>query len=111
MEKKIITVGDASSSGGLVISGSQAHAIMGRAIARMGDLVDCSARYPRGKPHGVNPIVESVQNFSINGALVAVEGFKSACGCTLIGGAAATTHLVDEYSAAASLEQSRECSV
>lgn len=93
MEKKIITVGDANSSGGIVISGSQAHTIMGRAIARMGDLVDCPGRYPGGKLHGVNPIVEGVQNFPIQGVPIAVEGFKSACGCTLIGSAPATTHV------------------
>ena len=93
MEKTIITVGDANSSGGKVITGSAAHTISGKAIARMGDLVDCPAKYPGGKPHGVNPIVEGVRNFTLDGVPVAVEGFKSACGCTLIGSAHATTHI------------------
>ena len=93
MQKKIITVGDSNSSGGKVISGSAAHTIMGRAIARMGDKVDCPARYPDGKLHGVNPIVEGVENFSIDGIPLAVEGFKSACGCTLVGSQMATTQV------------------
>jgi uncharacterized Zn-binding protein involved in type VI secretion len=93
MQKKIITTGDTNSSGGKVISGSAAHTIMGRAIARMGDMVDCPARYPGGKPHGVNPIVEGAENFPIDGIPVAVEGFKSACGCTLVGSSLATTQV------------------
>ena len=93
MERKIITVGDVNSSGGKVISGSAPHTIMGKAIARMGDMVDCPAKYPGGKPHDVNPIVEGVTNFPIHGVPVAVEGFKSACGCTLLGSAPATTHI------------------
>ena len=37
MEKTIIRVGDANSSGGKVISGSTDHTILGKGIARMGD--------------------------------------------------------------------------
>lgn len=91
MQKKIITVGDTNSSGGKVISGSKAHTVMGRAIARMGDQVDCPAHYPDGKVHGVNRIVEGAENFPIDGIPVAVEGFKSECGCTLVGSLSATT--------------------
>ena len=93
MEKIIITVGDANTGGGRVISGSQAHTIMGRAIARLGDLVDCPARYPGGQVHGVNPIVEGVKNYPIDGVPIAVEGFKSACGCALVGSMPASTHV------------------
>ena len=53
MEKMIFAVGDANSSGGKVFNGTAAHTIAGKAIARMGDLVDCPAKYPGGKPHVV----------------------------------------------------------
>jgi uncharacterized Zn-binding protein involved in type VI secretion len=93
MEKTIIRVGDANSSGGKVISGSADHTILGKAIARMGDKVDCPGVYPGGRPHGVNPIVEGVKTFTIHGIPVAVDGMKSECGCTLIGSGPATTHV------------------
>ncbi len=93
MEKTIIRVGDANSSGGKVISGSTDHTILGKGIARMGDQVDCPGVYPGGRPHGVNPIVEGVRTFTIHGIPVAVDGMKSECGCTLIGSGSATTYV------------------
>jgi len=45
MAKKIIVVGDSTDHGGKVISGSPKDTIMGKRIARMGDLVDCPQRY------------------------------------------------------------------
>lgn len=47
MSLKIITVGDKTDHGGTVISGSPKHDIRGKAIARLGDKVDCPLPYPR----------------------------------------------------------------
>lgn len=88
--RKIIRVGDPTSHGGTVISGSPAHTVGGKAIARQGDLVDCPTKYPDGSPHGVNPIVEGEASMPIDGVPVALEGMRTQCGCTLIGTGNAT---------------------
>jgi uncharacterized Zn-binding protein involved in type VI secretion len=90
MPLKIITVGDKTDHGGAVISGSPTHDIRGRAIARLGDQVNCPQSYPRGKPHGVNKITSAYNSFTVNGVLVAVEGCTTQCGCKLIGSLPAT---------------------
>lgn len=88
--RKIIRVGDPTSHSGTVISGSAAHTVGGKAIARQGDLVDCPAKYPDGSPHGVNPITEGEDSMPIDGVPVALEGMRTQCGCTLIGTGNAT---------------------
>lgn len=80
MAKKIIVVGDSTDHGGKVISGSPKDTIMGKRIARMGDLVDCPQRYPNKKPHGVNKIIEGDSTYLIEGIPVALEGHKTECG-------------------------------
>jgi uncharacterized Zn-binding protein involved in type VI secretion len=80
MGRQIIVVGDPTDHGGRVISGSPTQKINGKAIARLGDQVDC----PR-IGHGVNAIVEGEASLLINGKPVALAGHKSACGCTLLG--------------------------
>lgn len=90
MARKIIVVGDPTSHGGRVISGSKAHTIGGKAIARKGDQVDCPERYPDGSLHGVNVIIEGEDKMPIDGIPVALEGHKTACGCQLIGTSNAT---------------------
>lgn len=85
MSLKIITVGDKTDHDGTVISGSPNQNIRGRAIARLGDKVDCPQVYPGGKPHGINKIVTACNSFDINGVPVAVEGSTTECGCKLIG--------------------------
>lgn len=90
MARRLIVVGDPTDHGGKVISGSPSHTIGGKAIARKGDAVDCPAHYPDGSPHGVNAIVEGEPSLSIDGVPVALEGHKSACGCSLIGTSAAS---------------------
>jgi uncharacterized Zn-binding protein involved in type VI secretion len=52
MPLKIITVGDKTDHGGTVISGSPNHDIRGRAIARLGDQVNCPLFYPGGNRTG-----------------------------------------------------------
>ncbi len=90
MSLRIITVGDDTDHGGKVISGSPNHTIAGRAIARVGDLVSCPQRYPGGRPHGVNAIVEGHRTYSVDNKAVAVDGCMTACGCKLIGSVTAT---------------------
>lgn len=85
MPLKIITVGDTTDHGGTVISGSPNHDVSGRAIARLGDRVDCPQVSPGGKPHGVNKINTASKSFTIDGVPVAVEGCTTECGCKLIG--------------------------
>jgi uncharacterized Zn-binding protein involved in type VI secretion len=80
MGRKIIVVGDPTDHGGQVISGSPTQQINGKAIARLGDQVDCPQ-----KGHGVNAIVEGDPSMLINGIPVALAGHKTACGCTLLG--------------------------
>ena len=90
MPLKIITVGDKTDHGGTVISGSPTHDIRGRAIARLGDQVDCPQLYPGGKPHGVNKITTAFNSFTVNGRPVAIDGCTTECGCRLIGSLAAS---------------------
>ena len=78
--KRVIRLDDPTDHGGKVISVS-AHQtnIMGKPIARIGDL--CACPIPG---HGVCPIVEGDSSWTIDGIAVALEGHKTACGATLI---------------------------
>lgn len=90
MSKKIIVVGDGTTHGGKVISGSPTQSIEGRAVARLGDLVDCPQQYPGGKPHGVNKIIEGEGSCLVEGVPVALQGHRTECGCALIGSVASS---------------------
>lgn len=79
MQRNIILVGDRTSDGGTVITGSPTDYVQGRAIARQGDLVDCPG-------HGVNAIAEGHQTTILSGRPIALEGHRTECGCTLVGG-------------------------
>ncbi|MFP5482245.1 MAG: PAAR domain-containing protein, partial [Gammaproteobacteria bacterium] len=81
-----ILIGDTTSHGGVVVSGSPTTSVEGRPIARVGDMVTC----PLCKPH-VFPIVEGLCTFTDNYMAVALHGHKIACGATLI--ASAANHL------------------
>ncbi|MGA7813610.1 PAAR domain-containing protein [Caballeronia sp.] len=90
MALQIIVVGDLTSHGGRVITGSETHTIGGKRIARLFDLVDCPQSYPDGRPHGINKIIEAHPTFTIGGERVTVAGNRSECGCTLIGSTTAS---------------------
>lgn len=75
----IVRMGDKTSSGGVVVSASLTHFIMGLGIARVGDLVTCPIT-----AHGVNRILEGAATFTVGGKSVALDGHRCACGCTLI---------------------------
>ena len=76
--KSIILLGDTTTHGGAVITGSENDRVNGRPIARMGDQVRC----PR---HGVNPIIEGDTSTLLDGRPIALEGHRTRCGCVLIG--------------------------
>jgi uncharacterized Zn-binding protein involved in type VI secretion len=71
---KIITVGDKTDHGGTVISGAPNQNIHGRAVARLGDKVDCPQFYPGGKPHGINKIVTACNTVTITAYLSLSKG-------------------------------------
>ncbi|MDR1995538.1 PAAR domain-containing protein [Azonexus sp.] len=85
MFRRIIREGDTTTHGGKVINGSDRHRLEGRRIARLGDEVDCPAKYPGGTPHGVNKIIEGATDELLDGIPIALEGHKTECGCALIG--------------------------
>lgn len=77
--KGIIRLGDSTDHGGTVITASSTMTVLGKPVARVGDLVSCPI-----KGHGVNPIIEGQPAFTDQGKQVALDGHKSACGCSLI---------------------------
>lgn len=90
MALQIIIVGDRTSHGGHVISGSKVHLIGDKGIARLFDLVECPKHYSDGRPHGINKIVEAHATFTIGGERVALHGHHTECGCTLVGSSSAS---------------------
>lgn len=82
--RNIIVVGDPTTHGGMVVSGSPTHSYHGRAVARKGDWVECPQLYPNDKPHGSTQIVEGDEQLRIDGQAVALDGHHAQCGCALI---------------------------
>ena len=78
MSRMTIVVGDLTSGGGRVITGSSFTAIDGKPVSRVNDQATC----PKHK--GVFPIVSGDATFIIDGQPVARHGDCLACGCTLI---------------------------
>lgn len=81
MARNIILVGDATSHGGAVVTGSESDRVDGRAIARQGDGVRCPI-------HGLKRIVEGDASTLLHGRPIALEGHRTECGATLIGNTA-----------------------
>jgi len=79
MSRPVIVVGDRTSHGGVVITGSPFSDVDGKGMARIGDKVTCPQ-----KGHGVNVIVTGDITNNIDGSPVARHGDKTACGATLI---------------------------
>ena len=77
--KGIIRLGDATTHGGMVIQASSEMVVEGKPAALVGDLVSCPI-----PGHGTNPIIEGSQYMLFGGRSVAVDGCKTACGCSLI---------------------------
>lgn len=73
----IIRIGDRTTSGGKVLSGSEKMVFDGIGVARVGDPVSCPA-------HGPTVVAEGNPSFKDNGILVAFHGHRCACGCALL---------------------------
>ncbi|WP_043421835.1 PAAR domain-containing protein [Cupriavidus basilensis] len=84
MSRRIITVGDETDHGGVVLTGSAHHKIGGKGMARLGDKVSCPLFYPDKRPHGINEIV-TASGPRMGGIRTALDGDRAACGCKLIG--------------------------
>ncbi|MDR3159642.1 MAG: PAAR domain-containing protein, partial [Zoogloeaceae bacterium] len=77
--KRQILVGDATTHGGVVVTGSPFFDEDGIPVARKGDTVTC----PLCEPH-VFVIAEGMENCLDHGLPIAVEGHKTTCGAKLI---------------------------
>lgn len=75
----IIRVGDATSHGGIVQTGSETSDVMGRAVARLGDRCSCPIA-----GHESCVIAEGDSDFIVDGKPAAFDGHKTSCGATLI---------------------------
>lgn len=75
----IIRIGDKTTSGGTVLSGSSAMIFSGIGVARQGDPVMCPVPL-----HGLTVIAEGHPVFKDNSVPLAFAGHCCACGCVLI---------------------------
>lgn len=75
----IVRVGDKTTHGGAVLTGSGTMKFGGIGVARKGDKVSCPVN-----GHGPTSIIEGNPNYLDNGIPVAFHGHKCGCGCSLI---------------------------
>lgn len=75
--KGIIRIGDKTTSGGSVLTGSTNRKFHGIGVARVGDRVSCPA-------HGETVVKEGHPTFNDQGIPIAFHGHRCACGCALI---------------------------
>ncbi|MEX3954928.1 PAAR domain-containing protein [Trinickia sp. EG282A] len=75
----IIRVGDSTSHGGRVETGSDMSDVMGRAVARRGDRCSCPIA-----GHESSVIAEGDPDFIVDGKPAAFDGHKTSCGAMLI---------------------------
>ncbi|AOI79136.1 MULTISPECIES: PAAR domain-containing protein [Burkholderia] len=75
----IIRVGDATSHGGQVVTGSAVSEVMGRPVARLGDTCVCPIA-----GHQACFIAEGDPKVIVDGKPAAFDGHKTSCGATLI---------------------------
>ena len=78
MSRMWVVLGDSTSSGGTVISGSPFTDVDGKPVARVNDKATC----PQHK--GTFPIVDGDSTTIIDGHPVALHGSKLACGCSVL---------------------------
>lgn len=98
MSRLIVVVGDATSGGGQVVSGSPFTDIDGCPVARVGDKAICASC------GGVFPIASGDPTFSVDGQPVARHGDKLACGHSLIASRQFRVFLDDQTSDALGVE-------
>jgi uncharacterized Zn-binding protein involved in type VI secretion len=75
----VIRIGDPTSHGGAVVAASSRSKVMGKNVARMGDVCSCPRR-----GHDGCTIAEGDPNVLLDGIPVAFEGHKTSCGAQLI---------------------------
>lgn len=75
--RSIVRIGDSTTHGGTVLSGSATMLIRGRGAARKGDCVSCPL-------HGEAIIIEGSDMLLDRGIPVALHGHACSCGCQLI---------------------------
>ena len=78
MTRMWIVVGDSTSSGGQVVTGSAFTDIDGKPVARVTDQATCPAH------SGTFPIVDGDTTTLVDGQPVALHGSKLACGCAVL---------------------------
>ena len=79
MGKLVAVVGDRTTKGGYIITGSGPATCGGRSIALVGDLVTCPKCGSKGQ------IVEGAPNFTFHGKPAAYHGCRVACKCAPVG--------------------------
>ena len=77
--RRVIRLGDPTTHGGKVASAAGNYTIMGKNVARLGDVCTCPI-----PGHNNCTIVEGDPTHTIDGRPVAYEGHKTSCGATLI---------------------------
>ncbi|AVY65627.1 PAAR domain-containing protein [Xanthomonas translucens] len=80
MQKNFIVVGDPTSGGGHVLSGSPATDIDGKPVARVGDRALCR------KHSGTFSIVGGNMTVIMDGQAIALHGDYLSCGCQVLSG-------------------------
>lgn len=75
MNKRIAVVGDSTTTGGQIITGTGRGFTGNRAIALLGDTATCPACKTTGK------IIQGANNMLFDGKPVAYDGCIIACGC------------------------------
>ncbi|WP_175857274.1 PAAR domain-containing protein [Burkholderia anthina] len=73
----IIRVDDMHTHGGRVESGAATSKVMGRAVARIGDVCWCPI-------HGTCTIAEGDPEFDVEGRAAAFDGHETSCGAALM---------------------------
>lgn len=76
--RAFIRLGDKTDHGGVVVTASGSQ-IFGKNVALVGDKVQCPI-----EGHGINAILAGQTRIHMANKLVALHGFKTECGCTLI---------------------------
>lgn len=87
MGRLIVVVGDSTSGGGRVITGSAFTDIHGSAVARISDKATCP------KHQGIFPIITGDGSWLVDGQPVARDGDRLSSGCSLLAGTQLTTHI------------------
>ena len=83
MGNPVARIGDTSSHGGAITSGSGTVGVEGKPVARVGDSFLCPI-------HGPTSIVSGSPTWSVEGKAVARSGSACGCGAIIIGGATRT---------------------